>query len=59
MDTHHTANCPISGPVNSSNEVHSDLGGFGWNAFEGIFLPAYDDILPFTPPELRVGGEYE
>lgn len=48
---------PISGPLHGNLAMHADLGGFGWNMSEGMFLPTDGPEFDFEPPYPEVGGE--
>jgi hypothetical protein len=52
------SNVPVSRPIDLRIDRHAELGGFGWNADEGLFFPVDDPDTELydLPPESESGG---
>lgn len=52
MSSPFAANVPVSEPKKNPNfTAEVDLGGFAWDSKNGIFLPIYQEIDRFEPPQ--------
>lgn len=52
---------PISWPINGEIRLDAELGGFGWNNEEGLFIPTDGEYFRFEPPysEQGISAELE
>lgn len=50
------ATVPVSEPSpDGFTRTHSDMGGFGWDPEQGLFIPSVGEVSMFQTPNTAVG----